>query len=375
MIALLGGLHAIGSAHAIPLMQGVPPSAPTSPPAKTFTIAPSVAWDLAGESVPPGSVIELPIGVHVTAVLEGLAGSAESPIRIVSARNGEGRATAIIAGGETGVLLRRCRHVEVDGLVIIGPTRAAIRLEGCEDVTLRNLLLARLGPDAEADGIEIVDSKRIAVRSARIDGWSDAAIEVQTSQAVSLSGIELLAMDGRRNRVGLQVGAGTSDLSLERFSLRNLPLAIALGPTGSGSAGATAATGVRIEKGLVQGATVGIEFGAVSDSRIERITMRDCREPVVVLGSPREMRFVGNIVAWDPGRMNAFGRVNDDADASGLLLGENLWWSAELPAAMPLLGGIPGTATAPQRHAPSPNLDERGVANNPAVATLGRPAP
>lgn len=375
VLAVLGSLHATGYSNAFSPSPSEPPATPPPQTAKTFTIAPGVAWDLAGETVPPGSVIELPIGVHTTAVLEGLAGTVEAPIRLVSARDGEGRATAIIAGGETGVLLRRCRHVEVDGLVVIGPTRAAIRLEGCEDVSLRNLLLARLGPDAEADGIEVTDSRRIAVRSARIDGWSDAAIDVKASQAVSLSGIELLAMDGRRNRVGLHVGAGTSDLSLERFSLRNLPLAIALGPSGPGSAEAAAATSVRIAQGLVLGAAVGIEFGKVTDSQTERVTMRDCREPLVVSGSPREVRFETNIVAWDPGRMNAFGRIDEGGDARGLLLGENLWWSAELPAAMPLLGAIPGTATVPQRHAPSPNLDERGVANNPAVAALGRPAP
>ena len=73
--------------------------------------------------------------------------------------------------------------------------------------------------------------------------------------------------------------------------------------------------------------------------------------------------------------MSAFGRVATGADASGLRLGENLLCSAELPAAMPLLGSIPGTATKPQRHEPAPNLDDRGVANHPGAASLGRPAP
>lgn len=372
---MLGCLEVLGFRGAFAQGPGVPPAAAESPPAKAFTIAPGQRWDLKAEDVPPGSVIDLAIGVHATAELEGLAGTAESPIRIVGGRDDRGRATAIIAGGEVGLVLRRCRHVEIDGLVVIGPTRAAIRLDGCEDLELRNLLLARLGPDAEADGIEMSNSKRIAVRSARIDGWSDAAIDVRHSHAVSLSGIELLAMDGRRNGVGLRVGSGTTEFAFERFSLRNLPIAIVLGPTVPGSSGEEAAREIRIEKGLVLGASVGIEFGKVSDSRIERITMRDCREALAVAGTPREVRFESNIVAWDPGRMAAFGRVDAGGDASGLVLGENLWWSAELPAAMPLLGAIPGTASRPQRHEPPPNLDERGVANNPAAATLGRPTP
>jgi hypothetical protein len=352
-----------------------PADASTSQTTGTFKIVPGEAWAFAATAVPPGSVIELAIGVHATAVLEGLAGTPESPIRIVSERDGRARATAIIAGGEIGLVLRNCRHVEVDGLVVIGPTRAAIRLEGCEDLDLRNLLLARLGPDAEADGLEISGSKRIAVRSARIDGWSDAAIDLRDSHALTFSGIELLGMDGRRNGVGLRVGPGTTEVAFERFSLRNLPLAIALGPSGPLAAEQKAASGVRIAEGVVLGAAIGIEFGSVSDSRIEQITLRDCREPLVVAGVPREVRFDSNIVAWDPGRTSAFGRIDAGGDASGLMLGENLWWSAELPAAMPLLGAIPGTAVGPQRHDPPPNLDDLGVAKNPAVAAMGRPAP
>ncbi len=343
--------------------------------AKTITIAPGQSWNLSPSEVPPGSVIDLAIGVHATAVLEGLEGTAEAPIRIVGGRSGEGRATALVVGGESGLVLRRCRHVEIDGLVVIGPTRAAVRIETCEDLSLRNLLLARLGPDPAADGIEISSSRRLEIRSARIDGWSDAAIDLRDSQSIAISGVELLAMEGRQNRVGVRAGRGVEDLEFERFSLRGLPLAIAVGPEEPDRPEAPAAKDVRIREGLVLGAGIAIDFGDVANSSVSRVTIRDCREAIVVSGTPRETRFEVNIVAWDPGRMTAFGRVAPGGDASGLLLGDNLWWSAELPAAMPLLGSIPGTAAEPQRHEPAPNLDDRGVANHPGAASLGRPAP
>lgn len=350
-------------------------SVAAAPVAKSITIEPGQTWNLTSAEVPPGSVIDLAIGVHTTAVLEGLEGTADSPIRIVGARGEEGRAAALVVGGEVGLVLRRCRHVEIDGLVVIGPTRAAVRIEDCEELSLRNLLFARLGPDPAADGIEVNSSKRVEIRSARIDGWSDAAIDLRDSKAISISGVELLAMEGRRNGVGLRVGRGTEDVLCERFSFRGLPLAIALGADEASRSPAPEAKNVRIREGLVLGAGVAIEFGLVADSVISRITLRDCREAIVVSGTPRDVRFEANIVAWDPGRMTAFGRVAEDRDASGLLLGDNLWWSAELPAAMPLLGSIPGTAVKPQRHEPAPNLDDRGVANHPEASNLGRPAP
>lgn len=363
------------SSAAIKQRDDAPPPASSSVGAKTITIAPGQDWSLTPTQVTPGSVIELSIGVHATAVLEGLEGTPEAPIRIVGARSADGRATALVVGGDAGLVLRRCRHVEIDGLVVIGPTRAAVRIDACEDLRLRNLLLARLGPDAAADGIDIDGSRRVEIRSARIDGWSDAAIDLRDSQAISLSGIELLAMEGRRNGVGLRVGRDVSGVELDRFSFRGLPLAIAIGTTVASAPDAIAAKDVRIREGLVLNAGAGIELGDVADSSIVRITLRDCGEAIVVSGSPRDVRFEGNIVAWDPGRMSAFGRVAEGAEARGLLLGENLWWSAELPAAMPLLGSIPGTAAKPQRHEPAPNLDERGVANHPGAANLGRPAP
>lgn len=377
-MACLAALVALAPAFASSaslLQQRDDASLPATPAAgaRTITMAPGEPWNLSPAEVPPGSVIELSIGVHATAVLEGLEGTADAPIRVVGGRSADGRGSALVVGGETGLVLRRCRHLEIDGLVVIGPTRAAVRIEACEDLRLRNLLLARLGPDAAADGIEIAGSRRIEIRSARIDGWSDAAIDLRDSQAITLSGLELLAMEGRRNDVGLRVGPGVEDVQLDRFSFRGLPLAIALGI--AEPAKGPAAKAVRIRDGLVLGAGVAIEFGEVADSSLSRITLRDCREAIVVAGSPRDVRFDANIVAWDPGRMTAFGRVADGADATGLLLGENLWWSAELPAAMPLLGGIPGTARSPQRHEPAPNLDERGVANHPGAANLGRPAP
>ena len=350
-------------------------SVAAAPVAKSITIEPGQIWNLTSADVPPGSVIDLSVGVHATAVLDGLEGTAESPIRIVGGRSREGRATALVVGGETGLLLRRCRHVEIDGLVVIGPTRAAVRIEDCEDLSLRNLLFARLGPDPAADGIDVNSSRRVEIRSARIDGWSDAAIDLRDSKAISISGVELLAMEGRRNGVGLRVGRGVEDVQCERFSFRGLPVAIALGSDEASRPEAPEAKDVRIREGLLLGAGVAIEFGFVADSSISRITLRDCREAIAVAGTPRDVRFEGNIVAWDPGRMAAFGRVTEGGDASGLLLGENLWWSAELPAAMPLLGSIPGTAAKPQRHEPAPNLDERGVANHPGAASLGRPTP
>lgn len=346
-----------------------------APATKSITITPGQGWSLSPAEVPPGSVIDLAVGVHATAVLDGLEGTADAPIRIVGARGEQGRATAIVVGGEIGLLLRRCRHVEVDGLVVIGPTRAAVRIEACEDLRLRNLLLARLGPDSEADGIEVAASRRVEIRSARVDGWSDAAIDLRDSQAIAISGVELLAMEGRRNQVGLRVGRGVEGVECERFSFRGLPLAIALGPDDTASPAATEAKGVRVREGLVAGAGVAIEFGAVADSSLSRITLRDCREAIAISGTPRGVLFESNIVAWDPGRMTAFGRVVEGGDASGLLLGENLWWSAELPAAMPLLGSIPGTAAKPQRHQPPPDLDDLGVAGHPGAAGLGRPAP
>jgi hypothetical protein len=61
--------------------------------------------------------------------------------------------------------------------------------------------------------------------------------------------------------------------------------------------------------------------------------------------------------------LRRFNSVAEGADSTGLLLGPNIWWSNELPSALPLLGPAAnpflGTLEVPQTINLDPDLDDR----------------
>jgi len=108
---------------------------------------------------------------------------------------------------------------------------------------------------------------------------------------------------------------------------------------------------------------------------IERSTMVDPEVAVRLPdgASPRMVRLVRNLVVWQPSRLRAFGEVAASARPEGITWGESLWWSAELPTALAILGSIPGTLEVPPRHAPDPKIDVRGIPSETLAAEFGRP--
>lgn len=354
-----------------------PGAGTAAPPPMQRVIEPGVEWNPSGDEVPAGAEIRLARGVHPNAVLAGLRGTAEAPIRIVGERSADDGSVVMIVGGEIGLELRDCRHVEVDGVMFIGQTKAAIRVIDSEGVRLSNAIVARLEANAGSDGIEVVRGRDFSLRSARFDGWSDAAIDLRDVEGVSLDGVEFVGMAGRRNRVGVRFGGSTSNARLERFAMRRPVIAVQLGePTSSDpTSPPPCPRSVSIRDGLIDQAVVGASFGSVMSANVERVSIVGSRIPILVDGTPRECRFERNIVTWSPGAMQAFGEISSGGSGAGLTFGENLWWSAELPAALPLLGSLPGVVSVPQLHEPDPRLDDRGIPAAPAAKEWGRPSP
>ncbi len=357
---------------ALALQAAPSPPATAPPPPRTLEIGPLTEWSLAGADLPPGSVIHLPRGIHRPAVLEGLRGSAEQPIRIRSAPDAEG---GMIAGGEIGLHLRDCRHVVVERLGIIGPATAAIRLEGCEAIELADLLLARMSHRSASTGIDAIASRGLRIERVRIDGWTDAAIALERVTDATLRRIELLAMREWPNRDGLRIGGGCEGIEASEIVSRGVPRPIVV------DGGPSPPQRVRIRDSQLIGAAQAFTLGSGRGVEIERNTIADPRVAYAIERLPaaaedapplRRMVLGGNIVAWSPGALAAWSRLAEGASTAGVRLGENWWWSEELPEAVPLLGERHAESEAPQRFGGDPRLDETGVPRHPEAAGFGR---
>lgn len=347
-------------------------------------VAPGSLWNR-GPDTPAGSTIELVgPGVHLPAVLEGLRGTRDSPI--VVRRVAGGATVPFVVGGETGILVRDCEHLVIEELALIGATRRAIRIEDSRHIAIRNVLVARIGPDSAGDGIEIVGSEGIELGTIRFDGWQDAGLELVESCGVRGSDLQFTPLVRHRCRTAIRVGPGCRDVRLAEFSTLAIPIGLEVGTAADEATNASddlagdavalppSPTEVVLERARIDRPEIAIRLGDAIEVALRRITIVD---PEFVLeidaGCLESARFEQNLVVWNPGAMKAFAKaVRGD---EGLDLGANLWWSAELPAARPLLGDLPGRETSPQRFSPDPKLDPRGHPTAPEATGFGRPGP
>lgn len=352
--------------------------------APSIVVMPGDSWDRDGSSLPPGSVVRLAPGIHRPAVWRAVQGTPEAPIVLrfeASSADGAGGQAGIIVGGEVGLELLDCRHVRVESLVVIGPTVAGIRLRGGESLSLRSVLLARLGPDDQADGIDAEGVSDLRVQGVRIDGWSDAAIDLRDVRDADVRQLELLAMSGRRNGVGIRLAGRLEGVRVEDAVIRGVPVGVELDGVETVEDAAAPASpspsplGVVIRDLLLDRPAIGLEIRSPNGVLIERSTMVDPEVAVRLPdgASPRMVRLVRNLVVWQPSRLRAFGEVAASARPEGITWGESLWWSAELPTALAILGSIPGTLEVPPRHAPDPKIDVRGIPSETLAAEFGRP--
>jgi len=355
---------------------GSPPPPVEPPPAappRTIAVGPLTAWDLAdGSALPPGSEILLPMGIHRPVRLAGLRGSPDAPIRI---RSEDPQRLGMVTGGEIGVHLVDCRHVVVETIGVIGPSAAAIRVEGGEGVVLRQLLLARMSRNAPSSGIEAIATTDLLVEGVKIDGWSEAAVDLRAVRGGTLRGLELVAMAGWPNRVGVRVGPACARILVEEVVSAGVPRPVVI------DGGAAPPTEVGVRHGLFRGAERAFTLGSGREIVLARNTVVDPQVALAIAavpaagdGSPlRSIRIEGNLFFWSPGRLRRFGDLEAGAPAAGVELGENWWGSEELPEAHPLLGPLPVEPTLPQRFGGDPRLDARGVPAAPAAAAFGRP--
>ena len=401
-LAIAGGAVSSAVAMPTPAVQESPARAPATETG-SVPIVPGSGWSRSA-NVAPGTILELAgPGVHVPAVLEGLRGRDDAPIVV---RRAIGAPSApFVVGGETGLLLRDCEHVVVEEIAFIGATRCGIRIENCRSIAVRNVLVARLGPDADADGFEIVDSTGIDLRTVRFDGWQDAGLELRGAREIRGGDLQFTPLVRHRNLTAIRVGADCRDVRFSEFTTRAIPTAVEIGiaadlphtpdtpeasePADSLGDGATAPSSgtadrpvastsppraIVLERALLDRPDVALRLLDAVEVDLRRLTIVDSKVVFEIDAKGLEAaRFADNLVVWNPGAMRAFAEVVRGDE--GLELGGNLWWSAELPAARPLLGDLPGRAATPQRFSPDPRVAPRGHPTAPEAEGFGRPAP
>lgn len=441
--------HVSGAAQPDPMnfvsIQSIRPSTPPAKPEgpRRIEIRAGDSWAPAAAAAQPGDEIVLLDGVHRSATLEGLRGSATQPIVI---RSAERTKLAEIAPDREGLKLVDCSHVRIERIVVRNARRAGIVIEASargrsSGIEVSDTLVVSVEGLVEQAGILVLRADDVTIRRSRFENCKGSALRIEDSTRVraerlqvrnTTGGDDALLLLGDCDELAFDdlwiagpfstaLSIGTKDAPREGEPVAPIRLPEPIrGPQPDGRADAeprdagappdarpsgappseappeTAqasdpprAPRARVRDAsftniLVRGAMRAVEIGSCAAVRIGNSTFIGPREEVFrFVRTPKErpaaeLRFHDNIVTWPPGSLKRFSTLVEGASDSGLRLGPNLWWSEELPAALPLLGPeekpFPGTVDVPQTVDIDPDLDDRGRPRREDAKLFGRSA-
>ncbi len=392
--------------------------------AETYEVKAGDSWEALADKLVAGDEIVLLEGVHRPAILSGLEGTREQPIVIRSWARSK---LAEIAPDREGLKLVDCRHVRVERILVRNARRAGIVIEGsapgrCEGIAVHDSLVVGVAGLAEQAGVLVSGAADVEIQRSRFDECRGSAVHLENARAVRAERLQMRAQ--KECTFGILLLGRTTDVEFnDAWIAGRMQTAVSIGvkdapvrgeptapirlpepvrgprPTDEGAAtppqeGATppatspaAATdapeqrdddappkAARVENAtftqlLIHSAPRAFEFGSCALVNIGNSTIVDPTESVFrLVRVPKEVpaagvRFHDNLVAWTPGRLKEFTSVIEGAETSGLRLGPNIWWSNELPAALPLLGPeenpFQATIEVPQTIDLDPDLDDR----------------
>jgi hypothetical protein len=354
--------------------------------AEIHRVPAGTAWDGIAAKARPGDEIVLEPGVHLPARIEGLAGEAGRPI-VIRARDEQ--SLAEIRGGTRGLELVGPSHVEVrniflrdtaeEGILVTGDAAAPAR-----GILVRNVLLARCGAARRTPAIRLSGVEGFTLADSRVQGFEDAAVAVEGAREVRLERLQVIAEAAGRERTAVRIGAGSAGVTIDRIGIGpSIQTAFAIG-TGRPADPAAApdvplAARVSVRNALVDRNEVFAALGSAREVDLCRNTIIDPLDTALRLEAPPAGRpglaavhFRENLIAWTPNSLQRFTAREPGLEGTpDVEFGTNLWHSAELPAALSLLGGWEGRVTGPQRTDLDPRLDNAYQPREPAAKAFG----
>ncbi|MCE2883475.1 MAG: right-handed parallel beta-helix repeat-containing protein [Planctomycetaceae bacterium] len=385
--------------------------------AEQYVVQAGREWASLAPKLKPGDEVVLARGTHLPASFNGLSGSPFAPIVIRSSAPDQ---LAEIAADREAIKLVDCRHVRIERIAVRNARRAGILIESTKpgaslDLAISDVLVVGAKGLAEESGLVARGVRDIGIRRSRFENCVGCGILIDDCEGVTISEVQIasrtdlspacaIRLSGRvwstlieRSQIAGPIGTvldiGRSESTFHAPSPTAQREAEPLAPSDAPSdpPAKTAGTAVKPIEPLVRflvvanvrisGAHRLFSVGSAADSTIRNVTHRDAHEEVYRISAPPGkrppvgLRLSECLVTWSPGALRQFGGVDPDAESRGLLLGPNLWWSNELPAALPLLGPsekpFPGTIESDQILNIEPKFDARSRVITPEAKSFG----
>jgi len=351
-----------------------PSDAPDKP--KIHRVEPGLAWQLVAQDAKPGDQILLEKGIHINGRIEGLHGTRERPIVI---RGAELDVPTAIACEATGIELVRCSWVRIENFFFINPLDAAIVIDGTplgaggERTSDCSIAIAacRILTSKEIPGLDcirIINARMVGIADCRFESWSDAAVELRGAATVIITRCIFSPTAESKHAFGVRV-LDDSDMVVvvQNTFERGIGTGVQVGNCGAGhereGADATSVSrGVQITRCVFVDVDCPVEVGGASTTTMSECTIADPLTPYRIdatCGAPT-LSISRSLFRWIPGRLLSLAERRGDTTPAMVTLGENLWWSEELPTMLDVLGHHYGTMNSKQVIDIDPKLSEAG---------------
>lgn len=376
----------------------------TAPAAATeHIVRPGEPWSELGPKLRPGDRILLAPGSHIPAAFERVAGTPEQPIVIRPVEDGK---LVEIEPKREALKLTDCSHIRIERLSVKDARRAGILIESTRpgasrDIAVSDVLVAGVAGLAEQSGIVVRGAREVGIRRSRIENCIGAAVLIEHAESVAVEDCQLFARSGKPMQRGVGIEGSSADVSVRRVFMRgpietgvsvgveNPPFAVEADEQRPAPAKPERPEALARRIDILETRTKDVirplRIGSCAALVVRQCTMIDPREEVYEVAAapggfaPAEARILDNLVVWEPGSLRRLCHAEPGARTEGVVLGSNLWWSKELPTALPLLGPpenpFLGKIESPQVLDRDPLLDDKGYPTEPGSMVYGAPRP
>ncbi|MFB0986102.1 MAG: right-handed parallel beta-helix repeat-containing protein [Phycisphaerales bacterium] len=346
-------------------------------------LAPTDAWP-ESSAVAPGDRIFLTPGFYKELPVLKYQGTEAQPIAISSVDPSQ---PATVVGDAWGMTIRGGRHIKVSTVMVMAGQSGGIRLERGEAGPSRSIVLANVyviprPGNLTRVGIDLEGVEGIQILNAKVDLWSRAAIQIRDARDIEIR--RLTIQGDQRAAIGIRVNDAVDGLQILESSILSIGgSGVAIGMVTSPPPASedetvpmAAAQNVRIERCVIERVAIPFTFASATDVSVGHCTIVEPKTATFELRSVRPgwppasgIRIQDNLIWWMVNGLKRF--VIDDQPEGDFQMGRNLWWAAEMPAAIEWLGGFPVNA-APQVVDVDPGLIPRTTrTTNPEARAFG----
>ena len=169
--------------------------------------------------VKPGATIILEGSSYDSGLrIEGLNGTRKKPIIIMGA---DGKSPPVFKGGSVAIQLTRCNYVTLRNIRVAECTGNGINVDDGErfeepptGLVFENLVIERIGPKGNFDGLKLSGLDGFTVRNCKFDGWGGSAIDMVGCRNGVIDSCEFYGREGFSQSSGVQAKGGSENITI-----------------------------------------------------------------------------------------------------------------------------------------------------------------